>query len=125
MVLTIRSSTQMVIASGIQMRRPVMRYFFIGFRSGERTQSRSGLYEPAPLPAALDFDSVLPSVLLSVLPSVLLSVLPSVLLSVLLSAFAADFPSVLESDFPSDFVSPLLSAFAAGFGFLKSVAYQP
>src|SRR6266436_6462494 len=97
MVLTIRSSTQMVIASGIQMRRPVMRYFFIGFRSGERTQSRSGLYEPAPPPAASDFDSVLPSVL----------------------------PSVLLSVFPSDFVSPLLSVFAAGFGFLKSVAYQP
>src|SRR5438445_9171159 len=113
MVLTIKSSTQMVIASGIQMRRPVMRYFFIGFRSGERTQSRSGLYEPAPLPAASDFDSVLPSVL------------PSVLLSVLLSAFAADFPSGLDSDFASDFVSPLLSVFAAGFGFLKSVAYQP
>src|SRR5712692_7154796 len=105
MVLTIRSSTQIVIASGIQMRSPVMRYFFIGPRSGERPQSRSGLYEPAPLPAASDFDSVLPSVLLS--------------------AFAADFPSGLDSDFPSDFVSPLLSVFAAGFGFLKSVAYQP
>src|SRR5205807_514091 len=120
MVLTISSSTQIVIASGIQIRSPVMRYFFIRRRPPLGGVARYGRTS-APLPTVSDFDSDL--------------------LSVFLSGFASGFVSGFVSGFASGFVSdfvPLLSlppvvvallasGLAAGFAplFLKSVAYQP
>src|ERR1700752_2241993 len=98
-----RSSTQIVIASGIQMSRPVMRIFFIEC-VGLRPSRRRSLRSRPPQAAASDFDSDLPSGLLG--PASLLSALPA--------------PASLACE-------SLASDFAAGFEplFLKSVAYQP
>src|SRR6267142_2938576 len=125
MTLTIRASTQIVIASGIQISSPVMRIFFIdrvGLRQARTDRTRippAGATEAQA--GASDFDSDLPSDLLG--------------LASLLSDFPApeSLPSVLLAleSLPSDFaalLSPVATAvFAAGFEplFLKSVAYQP
>src|SRR6266571_2950787 len=98
------SSTQIVIASGIHIRSPVMRYFFIARRLLPGGVPRYGRTS-APLPMASDFDSDL--------------------LSDFLSGFVSDFASGFVSVFVSLLSVPPL--FAAGLAplFLKSVAYQP
>src|SRR6266568_1747285 len=106
------SSTQIVIASGIHIRSPVMRYFFIARRLLPGGVPRYGRTS-APLPMASDFDSDL--------------------LSDFLSGFVSDFASGFVSDFAPAFASVFVSLlsvpplFAAGLAplFLKSVAYQP
>src|SRR5882672_2250515 len=110
MVLTMRSSTQIVIASGIQMSRPVMRIFFIECVGLRKSRRRSRRPRP-PQAAASDFDSGLPSGLLGA----------ASLLSDLLA------PVSLASDFAALLSPPSTEVFAAGFEplFLKSVAYQP
>src|SRR6266704_5358801 len=118
-VLTISSSTQIVIASGIQIRSPVMRYFFIGRHPPLGGVPRYGRTS-APLPTASDFDSDL------------LSDFLSGFVSDFLSGFVSDFASGFVSDFASPLSLPpeavvlLASGFAAGLAplFLKSVAYQ-
>src|SRR6266568_3967257 len=115
-----RSSTQIVIASGIHIRSPVMRYFFIARRLLPGGVPRYGRTS-APLPMASDFDSDL------------LSDFLSGFVSDFLSGFVSDFASGFVSDFAPAFASVFVSLlsvpplFAAGLAplFLKSVAYQP
>src|SRR2546425_306036 len=112
-VVTMRSSTQIVIASGIQMSRPVMRIFFIECVGLRKSRRRSRRPRPPQAAASDFFDSDLPSGLLA----------PASLLSDLLASLASDFAAPLSAALAE--VSP--EVFAAGFDplFLKSVAYQP
>src|SRR5258706_7038922 len=127
MGLTISSSTQRVIASGIQMRSPVMRYFFIGRRALPGGVPRYGRTS-APLLMAADFDSVL----LSDLPPDWASdfasgfVLPLSLASDVVVLSLASGAVVLLWSLPPAVAGLLASAFAGGFAppLLKAVAYQ-
>src|ERR1700730_12945489 len=101
-------STQIVMTSGIQMRSPVMRYFFTGPKMKKPGSGRAGCVASKNQAAASAFDSFFGSDFVSVLVSVFVSLFDSVFVSAL--------GPVFESAF-----------FSAGFlpALLKSVAYQP
>src|SRR5712664_3990784 len=89
-------STQIVMTSGIQMRSPVMRYFFTGPKMKKPGSRRAGCVAWKYQAAASAFDSF----------------------------FGSDFVSVLVSVFDSAFDSVFFSAGFLP-ALLKSVAYQP
>src|ERR1700716_1323631 len=96
-------STQIGMTSGIQMRRPVMRYFFTGPKMKKPGSRRAGRVAWKYQAAASAFDSFFGSDFVSVLVSVFESVFDSVFVSAVdsvfeLAFFSAGFlPELLKS----------------------------